>query len=143
MTPELQLLIACGRAPGEIAENVSAVLAGPFDWRRAVELADRMGMIPLLSRAIHRAGISEPPEFVEEVTRRAMEKAMRALGLVTELNRILGPLEDAGLTPLTFKGPTLAYLAYGNHNLRDFSDLDIHVPAHQIAPALEILAGLG
>jgi hypothetical protein len=60
-----------------------------------------------------------------------------------ELARILRAFEAAGLTPIAFKGPTLAHLLYGNLALRDSADLDIFVPRTQLASALKILTNDG
>jgi hypothetical protein len=84
-----------------------------------------------------------PPAILADVRSRAASKAMHALSMAGELSRILRRLEAAGITAIAFKGPTLALLAYGNLALRDAADLDILVPHHQIASAIEILSADG
>ena len=51
----------------------------------------------------------------------------RSLSLLFELLRLCGLLKQHNIQPLPYKGPLLAFLAYGETNLRTFDDLDILV----------------
>jgi hypothetical protein len=94
-------------------------------------------MLPLLARAL--VGQASCPVHAE-IRARAAANAMRSLWMAGELARILGAMQAAGVTALTFKGPALAHLAYGDIALRDSTDLDIFVPRAYLNRALELLA---
>lgn len=49
----------------------------------------------------------------------------------------------AGIEAISFKGPTLAVMAYGDLGCRDFTDLDIFVSPEKIKRAVEVLAENG
>jgi hypothetical protein len=138
---ELDLLLACGSPPSESTRaRISRLLAGPLDWPLLVELAGSHGLVPLLSRALAKQA-SCPASA--EIRAQAAAHAMRSLRMAGELARILKAIEAAGVTAIAFKGPTLAYLAYGDLALRSFSDLDIFVPRAQLPIALDLLAADG
>jgi hypothetical protein len=142
--PEIDALLACGAAPSDATSRVSEALARPVDWPLLLDLADGHGMLPLLSRAVSQCTAPViPPAHLADLRARAAAKAMRSLYMTGELARVLRALDSAGLAPITFKGPTLAWLAYGNFGLRDSADLDIYVPRAQVAAAVEILAPEG
>jgi hypothetical protein len=144
LQPELEALIACGASPPEALHRFSKLLSPPLNWPMLVELADREGMLPLLSRILSQCQPDKiAPAILSDVRSRAAAKAMRSLSMAGELSRILRRFEAAGLTALAFKGPTLAVLAYGNLALRDSADLDILVPRGQVASAIEILSADG
>jgi Uncharacterised nucleotidyltransferase len=59
------------------------------------------------------------------------------------LIRILESLESHGIAAMPFKGPVLAELVYGNLALREFSDLDVLVPAPDFLRAKGAVSALG
>jgi hypothetical protein len=69
--------------------------------------------------------------------------ARHNLFLTGELCKLLQLFEEHNIPALPFKGPALALLIYGNLTLRDFSDLDILVPKHDIMRAKTLLISLG
>lgn len=137
--PELKFLIACGRSPERAAYILPSIQAA-CDWPLVLDLAENIGLIPLVARAIHEACLQVPPDFAAAVSQLAAARTMRTLGMVAELTRLLRLFEDEGLTPIAFKGPVLGYLAYGDLALRDSTDLDIYVPREQVVRAVELLA---
>jgi Uncharacterised nucleotidyltransferase len=138
--PGLNVLLACGAPPIEACARLTDALAQHLDWPLLMDLADAQGMLPILSRALNQiVGTKAPLEFVATLRARAASKAIRSLTMAGELVRIMSVLERAGIAAVTFKGPTLAHLAYGDLALRDSTDLDICVPWEQISFALDIL----
>jgi len=47
-------------------------------------------------------------------------------------------LEENGIEALTFKGPALAQMAYGDTSLRHYSDLDILIRKEQPKQAKDV-----
>jgi hypothetical protein len=126
---EVALLLLTGRT--------AQALESPVDWPALIEFADAQGTLPLLSPAC----IPEP--FRADFDARIAAKTLRTLTMAGELTRLMRAFEDAGLNPITFKGPSLACQAWSDLASRDSSDLDIFVPRHQHASALAILTTQG
>jgi hypothetical protein len=119
---------------------VADALQAPIDWRLLVDRSNAQGTLPLLSRVLTTAGTTRvPPEFLAEIHDKAARKTIRGLVMASELAHVMRNFETAGLTAITFKGPTLAYLAYGDVALRDSADLDIYIPRPQFKTALKLL----
>jgi hypothetical protein len=144
LEPEVRALISCAAGSPDGANGLFGTLPGALNWAVLVDLAEREGMLPLLSRTVSQC---VPPSLSADVLRgiqiRDAAKAMRSLAMAGELARLLRAFEAAGLTPIAFKGPTLAHLLYGDLTLRDSTDLDIFVPRAQLTSALKILTDDG
>jgi hypothetical protein len=123
---------------------LAAACVPPVDWRDLVDRTDAQGTLPLLSRALYRTGaLAVPPEFLADIDERVARKTLRSLLMAGELAHLMRSFEDAGLTPIAFKGPILSYLAFGDLALRDSTDLDIYVPRPQLQTALDLLQSDG
>jgi len=144
LTSEQRVLVACCGPSEQITERLTEAFGRSIDWRQVIDHCDAQGTLPLLSRALYLAhSIPVPEEFLTEIHEAATRKRLRSLGMAGELARIMRNMDTVHLTPITFKGPTLAYLAYGDVALRDSTDLDIYVPRRQLATALELLSSDG
>ena len=76
-----------------------------------------------------------------EMWRQYERNARRNATLTRELLRVLDRLDAAGIPALTYKGPLIAHQLFGDVALREFEDLDILVPAGDLARAKrELLA---
>jgi len=64
------------------------------------------------------APVSVPSEFLTEIHEKAARKTIRSLVMAGELARIMSNFGAEGVTAIAFKGPTLAYLAYGGRQDR-------------------------
>ena len=69
--------------------------------------------------------------------------ARRNMLMSAELIRIMKLLEDNGIGALSFKGPALSQMAYGDITLRQYGDLDILVDEKIAYKAGELLQGHG
>jgi hypothetical protein len=84
-----------------------------------------------------------PPAEADQLRTGHRGHAVRCLQLSGELVKIMGCLSSQGIRVLTFKGPTLGLLAYGDIALRRFNDLDFWVHPADFARARESLRQLG
>ena len=102
-------------------------------------LADRHGVAPLLASG------SIPPVagLSEGLERRAAETAAVSLAQVRELEEILRDLDVAGVPAVSFKGPVLSLLAFGDLGRRPSLDIDIVVPRSRVRAAGEVLQRRG
>lgn len=69
--------------------------------------------------------------------------ALRNIYLADALKRLLAALDNAGIAALSFKGPLLAKIAFGDLALRVFSDLDILVRERDVPRSADLLRNLG
>jgi hypothetical protein len=138
--PELALLAACCGPSAEAPARVAEALRAPIDWRLLVDRSQKQGTLLLLSGILGTTAANRiPREFLAEIAEKAARKTFRCLVMASELAHAMRSFETAGLTPITFKGPTLAYLAYGDIALRDSADLDLYLPRPQLKTALNLL----
>lgn len=146
---EFQFLLAACRAGLSDAdilcdEEHQAETLDQLDWNRVVELAARHRVLPQLhARLSHGSPTNCPVELRSNVHARTKLLMQRGLLLSAELIRIVGKFENSGIDCLTFKGPSLAKLAYGNLASRTFSDIDILVSEAEFVSAIECLSQLG
>lgn len=115
-----------------------------LDWDRIVELAVGHRVLPQLHQRLTRHSHGELPRDVKSnVQKRTRFLLHRSLFLSAELIRIVTMLEGAGVNCLTFKGPSLAKVAYGDIASRTFNDIDLLVNEMDFAKAVGCLAELG
>ena len=142
---EFDLLCACAGVelnPGRVARiadwNRSAI-----DWDRLLHLAEHHGVLPLVARNL-RAHARDIPTHVEQFVTSAYDKNLRRnLWFANELIRITDEFEKKQIRVLSYKGPLLAELAYGDVALRNFGDLDFLIPPSDFERAKQGLAELG
>ncbi len=106
----------------------------PADWPSLRAAAARHKLTPVLSN------FPNPPQEVEA---HLHHHTLKALQQTAALQQVFAAFESAGVPALTFKGPALAALAYGNVALRDFCDLDLYVPPTRVHNAIAALQEIG
>ena len=144
--PELQLLLACGRAQLNTAAGGQIVSAAeqPIDWFKAIDLASYHGLSPVLICQVQQRAMFEVPETARlYLIEQFRAHTIRNIQLTRELLEILSLLEKAGVGPLAFKGPVLSQQLYGDLSLREFLDLDILVPPSDAWTAIASLSAKG
>ncbi len=113
-------------------------------WQAVMEAADQHGVLPLLYRNLKKQNeVSLPPAIKTELSERGQKLLRHNLLLSGELVRLSRAFDEAGLDLMTFKGPLLAQMLYGDLSLRQYVDLDILVRVSQLMEAKRILAKLG
>ncbi|HVT89772.1 MAG TPA: nucleotidyltransferase family protein [Tepidisphaeraceae bacterium] len=142
-----ELIIDCARAnldPSRLDPIRQRLQNGNIDWADLLQTATDHGVIPVVHKAIDRAGaIGLPDEQWSIIRKRARDNTGRNLLLMRELLNLLGSMKAAGLRPLPYKGPLLGMAAYGDLSLRQAGDLDILVPQPDLAKAREIIEAAG
>lgn len=139
---EVELLLAAVReqALGEERDPKAVRAFDGIDWNTVVRLASRHRLLPFVYHYQAAKDLAIPPEVRNEMNERVDALGRRNLYMVSELVDILTRLEEAGVRALTYKGPTLAELAYGDVTLRKFVDLDLLVPEQEFDTARELLS---
>jgi len=125
------------------AAGVEATVPPPagLDPAACAHLLANQPALQTLSRFVDPAAI---PAAEREQFRVGVEVARRRTTLMLlELERILGPLTDAGCEPVALKGAPLALTVYRRPEDRWFMDLDVLVPLARRDTARQTLARLG
>ena len=146
LSQETQLLLLCARTQVTQAEatQIKSLAQTPIHWDHLMATAHKQGVLPLVTSTLRQhSGNLLPPPVQELMTQRSQSVAMRNLWLTQELISVLKAFKSAHILALPFKGPTLATLAYGGIALRQFLDLDILIPRHQIPLAKQLLLESG
>lgn len=130
-----------GEAGGEAeAEAEDATL----DWDEVLRLANTHRVLGLLGRHLSaRAWKGVPAPVATTIQRYFVKVTAHSNALKTELARVSHLLEAAGIAVVSFKGPTLGLLAYGNTVVRPSADLDLLVSRAQVARARDLLERAG
>ncbi len=122
-----------------------ARLAGEVsNWDRILELACASRSMPILHQRLAAAAADRvPPSILTQLERAHLANAARTTAMTRGLADAMQALKDAGIPALTYKGPTLAQLAYEDPGVRQYDDLDILVPAKHLGEARSVLERRG
>ena len=140
--PELRLLFACARLAPDSAQ-VRELAAIAIDWNKVADAAEFHGLTPLLLKSLGAAGVSLSEDVERVMEQRNAATLRQNLFLTSELLRVHGVLQDAGVEAVPLKGAVLASSIYGDLGLRPFSDLDLLLRRDQIAKAESAVATSG
>jgi Uncharacterised nucleotidyltransferase len=143
---EIELLLCCSHThpdPHQLS-RIQELVARQLDWTYILERATHHNILPLLDRQLQLIQAHQiPSAVIAQIHTNFNENFQRNLYLTSELLK-LGRLFAAQQIPmLSFKGPILAQIAYGNLGLRQFLDLDILVPEADVVRASELLVSQG
>lgn len=140
--PELELNLSCGRALIDPAakEHVRSLLQNGLNWSQAVAVAQQHRLAPVVYEVLSGAAkeFLSPDELnaLRQVTAPSMGAGMV---LLREMLRLYPLFEAAGIPVIPFKGPLLAWVAYGNFLRREYLDLDFVVPQKYIPNVISVL----
>lgn len=115
-----------------------------LDWNYLLTLANWHGLIPLLY--LHLTAVCQdlvPLEFLEELQLENHENVRHNLFLAGELLKLLSLLDEHGISAIAYKGPALAFSAYGDVALRQFGDLDVLVRKRDVLKVRKLLVARG
>ena len=145
-SPEYRLLLACARTRlGETEiQRIRSALETDLDWEYLLGEARRHRVALLLHHAISAASNDDSINS-QKVSLREHSRAFAARNayLARELTRLLERFETEKIPAIPYKGPLVAALAYGNHSLREFNDLDILIRPRDIPRACAALRDEG
>lgn len=144
--PELELNLCCGRALIDPAakERVRLLIRNGLDWPGAVAVAERHRLSPIVYEIL--AGTARDQISPEQlnVLRQATAPSMTAgMVLLRELLHLYPLFEVAQIPVIPYKGPLLAWVAYGNFLRREYLDLDFVVPQKYIPAVVDVLKSAG
>jgi hypothetical protein len=144
--PELEINLCCGRAliDSSAKERVRVLIRNGLSWPDVVAIAARHHLSPIVFEVIAGAGqdlISlEQLKMLREVTTPSTADGM---ALLRELLRLHQAFEAAQILVIPYKGPLLAWVAYGSFIRREYSDLDFAIEQKYIPDAVTVLKSAG
>jgi hypothetical protein len=141
----LLLLIARRNVDDSTAHAIRDLLRqSRFDWEYLSSAASVHGVKPLLTYHLEaRAADLVPQAVLEQLQTENLQATEFNLWLAGQLVEIASRMHEAGLWCVSFKGPTLAMMAYGDLGLRPFSDLDLYIRRADFARLKALLTDIG
>jgi len=125
-------------------EHLRRRVAVGVDWGEIIRLAIPHGLLPLVAMNLtkHAADIVPALTMAQlALFRRRVD--IRNRHQMAELMRVATMLGDAKIRVLPFKGPLLAFCAYGDLSLRESHDLDLWVHPSDLPAAGNLLRASG
>ena len=122
MNTEQKLLITLlGNMP---KSDLESLLAGDIDWQYFIKIAIAQRLIPLVFQKLQPLSAHLPADFSDDLAKKAEKSAVINFRFNAELFNIAKIFETDNIEFISYKGSTLAQLAYGDSSLRQFGDLD-------------------
>ncbi len=111
-----------------------------IDWSYLISLAYQHNVMPLLYRQL-KANCPDlvPSELLNQLRLDFIANTSTNMALTGELLRILNLFEGQNIPVLSFKGPLLAQLAYGDLSSRQFGDLDLLIHESKVVNVHKLL----
>jgi hypothetical protein len=144
--PELEFVLCCGRAlvNPEANEDVRLLIQNRLDWPEAMAIAEHHRLSPIVYEMVANGArdLVSPPQLnaLRQATTRSTGSGMV---LLHELLRLQQLFEAARLFVIPYKGPILAWIAYGSFVRREYSDLDFVVEQRCIPDVVALLNASG
>lgn len=141
-----ELVFACASPYGATRhwDRIDALIREGVDLERAAIVADDHRVLPGVAQTLSQwpelASSSEFQAHFDFYVRRQRSANRR---LRDQLETVVEAMKVRALTCITYKGPELSALAYGDPDLRDYRDLDMLVRPEDLEAAIEVFETLG
>lgn len=127
-----------------LRESDPSLVDSSNGWQRLLELAIENKLVAAFSGVVERSTDCDfGPKVRQTLTKLTTEHSLRAIHQVRQLHRVLDLFESAGIPVLTYKGLSLAQLAFASLAARQTSDLDLLVAPEDYRKAYQSLLGDG
>ena len=141
--PEWALLLELARANPD-PQRITEFAACGIDWSQLLALAERHGLLPLLTHRIKTISAGFLPlELCNRLQEGTRTHELFALSLMGELFRLLQRFAAAQIETVVIKGPVLSMRCYGDPARRQYSDLDLIVRTSDMRRATQLMLQLG
>jgi len=137
------LVAACSCADPSFKADRLRQFQTSLDWKTILALAEKHGVLPLLSQALTHQKLPVPPEALRSLEEAWQANMIKSLLVSRELIRVLSHLKQRNIDAIPYKGSVLAQLAYGDVALRKAGDIDLLVRPAQLRSACDAVAELG
>ncbi|WP_228710933.1 nucleotidyltransferase domain-containing protein [Arcobacter cloacae] len=109
------------------------------DWDSFIPLAYSHGIFPLVYRSLKEFQQLIPDDIFIRMKQHYMDIVKQNMLMTSELIKVVKILEENNIESISFKGPVLSQLAYGDVVSRQYCDLDILVDENELKKAQNIL----
>lgn len=129
---ELQILFKIAERASDNDESKDSVYINDKEYEGVERLAARHGMGAMLERQVGGRGVKA-----------SGWNTRRNLRMTGELVRILKAFDRESIRVIAYKGPSLAWLAYGDLGSREFGDLDLLIERSSLSRVYRLMVELG
>ncbi|ADZ09103.1 hypothetical protein Metbo_0853 [Methanobacterium lacus] len=146
LNTEDKILLFCARnrSDPENKLELEAMIHEDLNWQYLFEIATIHKLKPLLYYNLNTIVPNRTSKnFLDDLKIYYKKNARKNLLLTGELIRVTNSLNSQNINSFTYKGPTLATLAYKNIALRDFSDIDLVVSLKNVKKSIIVLKNMG
>ena len=120
-------------------ELIQKLILDIEDWNNFTKLAYAHGVFPLVYKALKMHETSIPKDVLTKMQNDYMGIVKKNMLMSAELIQVMKLLEENGIEAISFKGPLLSQLAYGDITSRQYADLDILVNEKDIFTTATLL----
>ena len=138
MTNEIILIIECCRLSQDsklIEEKISLIK----NWDDFISLTYSHGVFPLVYQVLKKHEDKIPLNTFAFMKQTYMNLVKTNMLMTSELIKVSKLLEENGIKSISFKGPTLSQIAYGDVVSRQYVDLDVLVDESLLSKSQKIL----
>jgi hypothetical protein len=144
--PEMEINLCCGRALIDPAakERIRFLIQSGVNWPEVVAIAERQRLSPVVYEVM--AGAAQDllsPEQWNALREATAPSTAAGMALLREMLRLHQLFEAARILVIPYKGPLLAWVAYGSFVRREYSDLDFIVEQKYIPDLVAALESEG
>ena len=141
---ETEWSLICAASSGlNTRDDFLSLLQKPIRWKLLFDLAERHGVLPLLSQALFSVADQIPAGETLNLKERYQANLHKALFLSREFIRIVDRLSGEGIEVLPYKGLALAETIYGDIALRQSGDIDLLVRSSDFRRIEKVVGELG
>jgi len=123
--------------------QIKSLSTADFDWNYFFKTVLKHKITPIIYSNLKKHADLIPNDVYINLREFFNNNAKKNLFLLMELIKIIELFEKNKVAILSYKGPILAYMAYGDISLRQFSDLDFLVYSNEFKHAKELLESIG
>jgi hypothetical protein len=139
---EIDLILECLQEETKY-HNITKKIATIDDWNNFIDLAYSHGVLPVVYKNLKLFLEYLPEDIFDRLKSDYKYIAKQNMLMSAELINITKLFEKNNITALSFKGPVLSSLAYGDILLRQYADLDILINEKDLYDVAQLLLDNG
>ncbi len=123
--------------------QIKSLITVDFDWNYFLKTVLKHKIAPITYLNLKKHADLIPNDVYINLREFFNNNAKKNLFLLMELIKIIELFEKNEVAIISYKGPILAHMAYGDISLRQFNDLDFLVYSNEFKHAKELLESIG
>ena len=143
---EIELLLYCSRIhlDSQACDRINTIVKQKLDWDYLLKIANLHQIVQITYQNLNQiCPESLPQDVLSRLKTTFQTNALYNIYLTQELLQLVKLFEQNQIVAFAFKGPVLAVSAYGNLELRQYSDIDFLVQQDDFALATDLLLNEG